>query len=165
MSIYTHYTIEATTRLGEVYIWDPLTSEYEYQNNQESSDISSEYDAINEFDYAVAVADSDEYIKVSLLRCHRAKQRLIRRISNQVQEFLGETMQNWKVRKKLYQESWELKDMRYRLQLLREFVDDQYYIDNATDYLEKALANIEQSLDSKQLKNAYEPLTKREKEN
>lgn len=74
-------------------------------------------------------------------------------------------MQNWKVRKKLYQESWELKDMRYRLQLLREFVDDKYYIDNATDYLEKALANIEQSLDSKQLKRAYEPLTKREKEN
>ena len=74
-------------------------------------------------------------------------------------------MQNWKVRKKLYQESWELKDMRYRLNLLREFVDDKYYIDNATDYLEKALANIEQSLDSKQLKRAYEPLTKREKEN
>lgn len=74
-------------------------------------------------------------------------------------------MQNWKVRKKLYQESWELKDMKYRLQLLREFVDDKYYIDNATDYLEKALANIEQSLDSKQLKKAYEPLTKREKEN
>lgn len=74
-------------------------------------------------------------------------------------------MQNWKVRKKLYQESWELKDMRYRLQLLREFVDDKYYIDNATNYLEKALANIEQSLDSKQLKRAYEPLTKREKEN
>ena len=74
-------------------------------------------------------------------------------------------MQNWKVRKKLYQESWELKDMRYRLNLLREFVDDQYYIDNATDYLEKALANLEQSLDSKQLKNAYEPLTKRTKEN
>ena len=74
-------------------------------------------------------------------------------------------MQNWKVRKKLYQESWELKDMRYRLNLLREFVDDKYYIDNATDYLEKALANLEQSLDSKQLKRAYEPLTKREKEN
>ena len=74
-------------------------------------------------------------------------------------------MQNWKVRKKLYQESWELKDMKYRLQLLREFVDDKYYIDNATDYLEKALANIEQSLDSKKLKRAYEPLTKREKEN
>ena len=74
-------------------------------------------------------------------------------------------MQNWKVRKKLYQESWDLKDMRYRLNLLREFVDDKYYIDNATEYLEKALANIEQSLDSKQLKRAYEPLTKREKEN
>lgn len=74
-------------------------------------------------------------------------------------------MQNWKVRKKLYQESWELKDMKYRIQLLREFVDDKYYIDNATDYLEKALANIEQSLDSKQLKRAYEPLTKRTKEN
>lgn len=74
-------------------------------------------------------------------------------------------MQNWKVRKKLYQESWELKDMRYRLNLLREFVDDKYYIDNATDYLEKALANIEQSLDSKQLKRAYEPLAKREKKN
>lgn len=74
-------------------------------------------------------------------------------------------MQNWKLKKKLYQESWELKDMRYRLNLLRSFVDDKYYIDNATDYLEKALANIEQSLDSKQLKRAYEPLTKREKEN
>lgn len=74
-------------------------------------------------------------------------------------------MQNWKVRKKLYQETWELKDMKYRLNLLREFVDDKYYIDNATDYLEKALANLEQSLDSKQLKRAYEPLTKREKEN
>lgn len=74
-------------------------------------------------------------------------------------------MQNWKVRKKLYQESWELKDMKYRIQLLREFVDDKYYIDNATDYLEKALSNIELAMDSKQLKNAYEPLTKREKEN
>lgn len=74
-------------------------------------------------------------------------------------------MQNWKIKKKLYQESWELKDMRYRLNLLREFVDDKYYINNATEYLEKALANIEQSLDSKQLKRAYEPLTKREKEN
>lgn len=74
-------------------------------------------------------------------------------------------MQNWKLKKKLYQETWELKDMKYRLNLLRSFVDDKYYIDNATDYLEKALANIEQSLDSKQLKRAYEPLTKREKEN
>ena len=35
MSICTHYTIEATTRLGEVYVWNPLTSEYEHQNNQE----------------------------------------------------------------------------------------------------------------------------------
>lgn len=68
MSIYTHYTIEATTRLGEVYVWNPLTSEYEYQSNQESSNISSEYDAINEFDYAVAAADPDEFMKVSLLR-------------------------------------------------------------------------------------------------
>lgn len=74
MSIYTHYTIEATTRLGEVYVWNPLISEYEYQGNygyqgdQESSNISSEYDAINEFDYAVAAADNDEYMKVSLLR-------------------------------------------------------------------------------------------------
>lgn len=74
-------------------------------------------------------------------------------------------MQNWKLKKKLYQETWELKDMRYRLNLLREFIDDKYYIDNATDYLEKALTNIEQSLDSKQLKRAYEPLTKREKDN
>lgn len=74
-------------------------------------------------------------------------------------------MQNWKLKKKLYQETWELKDMRYRLNLLREFVDDKYYIDNATEYLDKALANLEQSLDSKQLKRAYEPLTKREKEN
>jgi hypothetical protein len=74
-------------------------------------------------------------------------------------------MQNWKVRKKLYQESWELKDMKYRIQLLREFVDDKYYIDNATDYLDKALSNIERAMDSKQLKEAYEPLTKREKEN
>ena len=74
-------------------------------------------------------------------------------------------MQNWKVRKKLYQESWELKDIKYRIQLLREFVDDKYYIDNATEYLDEALSNIELAMDSKQLKNAYEPLTKREKEN
>lgn len=74
-------------------------------------------------------------------------------------------MQNWKVRKKLYHESWELKDMKYRIQLLREFVDDKYYIDNATEYLDEALSNIELAMDSKQLKNAYEPLTKREKEN
>lgn len=74
-------------------------------------------------------------------------------------------MQNWKVRKKLYQESWELKDMKYRIQLLREFVDDKYYIDNATEYLDEALSNIELAMNSKQLKNAYEPLTKREKEN
>lgn len=74
-------------------------------------------------------------------------------------------MQNWKVKKRLYEESWELKDMKYRLQLLREFVEDQYYIDNATEYLDKALSNIELAMDSKQLKNAYEPLTKREKEN
>ena len=74
-------------------------------------------------------------------------------------------MQNWKVRKKLYQESWELKDMKYRIQLLREFVDDKYYIDNATEYLAEALSNIELAMNSKQLKNAYEPLTKREKEN
>lgn len=74
-------------------------------------------------------------------------------------------MQNWKVRKKLYQESWELKDMKYRIQLLREFVDDKYCIDNATEYLDEALSNIELAMDSRQLKNAYEPLTKREKEN
>ena len=74
-------------------------------------------------------------------------------------------MQNWKIKKRLYEESWELKDMRYRLQLLREFVDDQYYIDNATEYLDEALSNIELAMDSKQLKKAYEPLTKREKEN
>ena len=74
-------------------------------------------------------------------------------------------MQNWKIKKRLYEESWELKDMRYRLQLLRDFVDDQYYIDNATDHLDKALSNIELAMDSKQLKRAYEPLTKREKEN
>lgn len=74
-------------------------------------------------------------------------------------------MQNWKIKKRLYEESWELKDMKCRLNLLRSFVDDKYYIDNATDYLEKALSNLEQSLDSKQLKRAYEPLTKREKEN
>lgn len=74
-------------------------------------------------------------------------------------------MQNWKVRKKLYQESWELKDMRYRLNLLREFVDDKCYIDNATEYLDEALSKIELAMNSKQLKNAYEPLTKREKEN
>lgn len=74
-------------------------------------------------------------------------------------------MQNWKVRKKLYQESWELKGMKYRIQLLREFVDDKYYIDNATEYLDEALSNIELAMDSKQLNNAYEPLTKRSKEN
>lgn len=74
-------------------------------------------------------------------------------------------MQNWKVKKRLYEESWELKDMRYRIQLLREFVDDKYYIDNAAEYLDEALSNIELAMNSKQLKNAYEPLTKREKEN
>lgn len=74
-------------------------------------------------------------------------------------------MQNWKIKKRLYEESWELKDMRYRLQLLREFVDDQYYIDNATEYLDEALSNIELAMNTKQLKRAYEPLTKREKEN
>lgn len=74
-------------------------------------------------------------------------------------------MQNWKIKKRLYEESWELKDMKYRIQLLREFVDDKYYIDNVTDYLDKALSNIELAMDSKQLRNAYEPLTKREKEN
>lgn len=68
MSIYTHYTIEAITRLGEVYAWNPLTSEYEYQGGQESSDISSEGEAIDEFDYAVASADNDEFMKVRLLR-------------------------------------------------------------------------------------------------
>lgn len=68
MSIYTHYTIEATTRLGEVYVWNPLISEYEHQNNQESSDISSEDEALDEFGYAVAAADNDEFMKVSLLR-------------------------------------------------------------------------------------------------
>lgn len=98
MSIYTHYTIEATTRLGEVYVWNPLISEYEYQGNQESSNISSEYEAIDEFDYAVAVADNYEYIEVRLLR--------VTEIS---------------IKKRLYEELWELKDMRYRLQLLREF--------------------------------------------
>ena len=74
-------------------------------------------------------------------------------------------MQNWKIKKHLYEESWELKDMKFRLQLLREFVDDKYYIDNATEYLDKALSNIELAMDSKQLKNAYEPLAKRTKEN
>ena len=74
-------------------------------------------------------------------------------------------MQNWKIKKRLYEESWELKDMKYRIQLLREFVDDKYYIDNATEYLDEALSNIELAMDSKQLRNAYEPLTKREKEN
>lgn len=68
MSIYTHYTIEATTRLGEVYVWNPLISEYKYQNNQGSSDISTEDEALDEFGYAVAAADNDEYMKVSLLR-------------------------------------------------------------------------------------------------
>ena len=68
MSIYTHYTIEATTRLGEVYVWNPLTSEYEYQNNQESSDIGTEDEALDEFGYAVAAVDNDEYMKVGLLR-------------------------------------------------------------------------------------------------
>lgn len=68
MSIYTHYTIEATTRLGEVYVWNPLISEYEYQSNQESSNISSENEAIDEFGYAVSAADEDEFMKVSLLR-------------------------------------------------------------------------------------------------
>jgi hypothetical protein len=68
MSIYTHYTIEATTRLGEVYVWNPLISEYEYQNNQESSDISTKDEALDEFGYAVEAADQDEFMKVSLLR-------------------------------------------------------------------------------------------------
>lgn len=70
MSIYTHYTIEATTRLGEVYVWDPLTSEYEYQDGDKSSDIRSDNEegVIDEFGYAVAAADEDEFMKVSLLR-------------------------------------------------------------------------------------------------
>lgn len=68
MSIYTHYTIEATTRLGEVHVWDPIISEYEYQNNQESSDISTEDEALDEFGYAVAAADNDEFVKVRLIR-------------------------------------------------------------------------------------------------
>lgn len=68
MSIYTHYTIEATTRLGEVHVWDPLTSEYKYQGGQESSDISSEEEGLDEYGYAVAAADPDEFMKVSLLR-------------------------------------------------------------------------------------------------
>lgn len=68
MSIYTHYTIEATTQLGEVYVWNPLISEYEYQGSQESSNISSEDEAIDEFGYAVAAADPDEFMMVSLLR-------------------------------------------------------------------------------------------------
>lgn len=68
MSIYTHYTIEATTRLGEVYVWDPLTSEYEYQGGQESSGISTEDEGLDEYGYAVAAADTDEFMKVSLLR-------------------------------------------------------------------------------------------------
>lgn len=70
MSIYTHYTIEATTRLGEVYVWDPLTNEYEYQGGDESSDIRSDNEeaALDEFGYAVAAADPDEFMKVSLLR-------------------------------------------------------------------------------------------------
>lgn len=74
MSIYTYYTIEATTGLGEAYVWNPLISEYEYQDNygyqsnQESSNISSEDEAIDEFGYAVAAADNDEFMKVSLLR-------------------------------------------------------------------------------------------------
>lgn len=74
-------------------------------------------------------------------------------------------MQNWKIKKRLYEESWELKDMKYRIQLLREFVDDKYYIDNATEYLDEALSNIELAMNSKQLKRAYEPLTKRTEEN
>ena len=74
-------------------------------------------------------------------------------------------MQNWKIKKRLYEESWELKDMKYRIQLLREFVDDKYYIDNATEYLDEALSNIKLAMNSKQLKKAYEPLTKRDKEN
>lgn len=68
MSIYTHYTIEATTRLGEVYVWNPLISEYEYQGGQESSDISTEDEALDKFGYAVAAADPEEFMKVSLLR-------------------------------------------------------------------------------------------------
>lgn len=68
MSIYTHYTIEATTRLGEVYVWNPLMSEYEYQGGQESSDISTEDEGLDEYGYAVAAADPDEFMKVSLLR-------------------------------------------------------------------------------------------------
>lgn len=74
-------------------------------------------------------------------------------------------MQNWKIKKRLYEESWDLKDMKFRLQLIREFIEDKYYIDNATEYLDEALSNIELAMDSKQLKRAYEPLIKRSKEN
>ena len=70
MSIYTHYTIEATTRLGEVYVWNPLTDEYEYQDGDKSSDIRAykEDAAIDELGHAVAAANPDEFMMVSLLR-------------------------------------------------------------------------------------------------
>lgn len=75
-------------------------------------------------------------------------------------------MQNWKLKKKLYQETWELKDMKYRLNLLRSFIDDKYYIDNAIEGINEALSNIELSMSSDQLKRVYTPPSKNnEKEN
>lgn len=73
-------------------------------------------------------------------------------------------MQNWKIKKRLYEESWDLKDMKFRLQLLREFVEDKYYIDNAIEGINEALSNIELSMSSEQLKRVYTPPAKNNKE-
>lgn len=75
-------------------------------------------------------------------------------------------MQNWKIKKRLYEETWDLKDMKFRLQLLREFIEDKYYIDNAVEGINGALSNIELSMSSDQLKRVYTPPSKNnEKEN
>lgn len=73
-------------------------------------------------------------------------------------------MQNWKIKKRLYEESWDLKDMKFRLKLIREFIEDKYHIDNAIEGINEALSNIELSMSSKQLKRVYTPPVKNNKE-
>ena len=73
-------------------------------------------------------------------------------------------MQNWKIKKRLYEETRDLKDMKFRLQLIREFIEDKYYIDNAIEGINEALSNIELSMGSNQLKRVYTPPVKNDRE-
>ena len=73
-------------------------------------------------------------------------------------------MQNWKIKKRLYEETRDLKDMKFRLQLIREFIEDKYYIDNAIEGINEALSNIELSMGSNQLKRVYTPPVKYDRE-